>query len=196
MRIHLISQHFKQRIKTTLLIVIIIIEYYSTQVVHYKRENSRKCRLSFKKRFQDLVETYLKTVSVNPEQGTTVDNAFEFIKLDTSVNTLPTDTSTLVGLEFTGSTSSIKARVIRVETGVVLTRKLYMFNIQIQTLVVLQVQPSKNDWGENITSGGTTLTVQTTNTIANPTTGQGTIVHVSGGDFFVRGRFVFKKILY
>ena len=74
-------------------------------------------RLSFKKRFQDLVETYLKTVrSVNPGVPT-VDNAFEFIKLDTSVNTLPTDTSTLVGLEFTGSTSSIKARVIRVETG-------------------------------------------------------------------------------
>ena len=47
--------------------------------------------------------------------------------------------------------------------------------------------------GENITSGGTTLTVQTTNTIANPATGQGTIVHISGGDFFVRGRFVFAK---
>ena len=54
--------------------------------------------------------------AVNPG-GPSVDRHAEFVKLDTSVNTLPTDTSTLLGLEFTGATSSIKARVIRVETA-------------------------------------------------------------------------------
>ena len=131
--------------------------------------------------------------SVNPG-GPTVDNAFEFIKLDTSVNTLPTDTSTLVGLEFTGSTSSIKARVIRVETASGSDpATLYVQYTDTNTSGLAGSAPVRMTAGENITSGGTTLTVQTTNTIANPATGQGTIVHVSGGDFFVRGRFVFAK---
>ena len=47
--------------------------------------------------------------------------------------------------------------------------------------------------GENITSGATTLTVQTTNTVANPATGQGTLINNASGDFFVRGHFVFAK---
>ena len=131
--------------------------------------------------------------SVNPG-GPTVDNAFEFIKLDTSVNTLPTDTSTLVGLEFTGSTSSIKARVIRVETASGSDpATIYVQYTDTNTSGLAGSAPVRMTAGENITSGGTTLTVQTTNTIANPATGQGTIVHVSGGDFFVRGRFVFAK---
>ena len=107
---------FQQRIKTTLLIVIIIIEYYSTQVVHYKRENSLKLQTIIQEEISRFGRNIFKDgASVNPGKPT-VDNAFEFIKLDTSVNTLPTDTSTLVGLEFTGSTSSVKSRVIRVET--------------------------------------------------------------------------------
>ena len=47
--------------------------------------------------------------------------------------------------------------------------------------------------GENLTSGDTLVTVQSTNTTANPATGQGTLISNGSGDFFVRGHFVFAK---
>ena len=54
--------------------------------------------------------------AVNPGSPT-INNSFEFVKLNTTTNALPTDASTLIGLEFTGATSSIKARVIRAITN-------------------------------------------------------------------------------
>lgn len=129
--------------------------------------------------------------AVNPG-GPSVDRGAEFVKLDTSVNTLPTDTSTLLGLEFTGATSSIKARVIRVETASGSDpATLYVQYTDTNTSGLAGSAPVRFSAGETINSGGTALSVQTTNTIANPATGQGTILHVSGGDFFVRGHFVF-----
>ena len=124
--------------------------------------------------------------------GPSVDRHAEFVKLDTSVNTLPTDTSTLLGLEFTGATSSIKARVIRVETASGSDpATLYVQYTDTNTSGLAGSAPVRFSAGETINSGGTALSVQTTNTVANPATGQGTILHVSGGDFFVRGHFVF-----
>ena len=129
--------------------------------------------------------------AVNPG-GPSVDRHAEFVKLDTSVNTLPTDTSTLLGLEFTGATSSIKARVIRVETASGSDpATLYVQYTDTNTSGLAGSAPVRFSAGETINSGGTALSVQTTNTVANPATGQGTILHVSGGDFFVRGHFVF-----
>ena len=129
--------------------------------------------------------------AVNPG-GPSVDRHAEFVKLDTSVNTLPTDTSTLLGLEFTGATSSIKARVIRVETASGSDpATLYVQYTDTNTSGLAGSAPVRFTAGETINSGGTALSVQTTNTVANPATGQGTILHVSGGDFFVRGHFVF-----
>ena len=129
--------------------------------------------------------------AVNPG-GPSVDRHAEFVKLDTSVNTLPADTSTLLGLEFTGATSSIKARVIRVEDAIDTDpATLYVQYTDTNTSGLAGSVPVRFSAGETINSGGTALSVQTTNTIANPATGQGTILHVSGGDFFVRGHFVF-----
>ena len=130
--------------------------------------------------------------AVNPG-GPSVDRHAEFVKLDTSVNTLPTDTSTLLGLEFTGATSSIKARVIRVETASGSDpATLYVQYTDTNTSGLAGSAPVRFTAGEIINAGGgQQLQVQTTNTVANPATGQGTILHVSGGDFFVRGHFVF-----
>ena len=52
--------------------------------------------------------------SVNPG-GPTINNSFEFVKLNTTTNQLPT--TSLIGIEFTGATSSVKGRVVRVETA-------------------------------------------------------------------------------
>ena len=55
--------------------------------------------------------------AVNPG-GPEVNDNYEFIKLDTSVRTLPDDTSSLLGLEFTHSATSTAARVLEVVPAV------------------------------------------------------------------------------
>ena len=134
--------------------------------------------------------------AVNPG-GPSVDRHAEFVKLDTSdsENALPADTSTLLGLEFTGATSSVKARVIRVETASGSDpATIYVQYTDTNTSGLAGSAPVRFSAGEVLNAGGgggQQLQVQTTNTVANPATGQGTILHVSGGDFFVRGHFVF-----
>ena len=131
--------------------------------------------------------------AVNPG-GPTINNSFEFVKLNTTTNTLPTDTSTLIGLELTGATSSVKGRVVRVETASGSDpATLYVQYTDTDTSGLSGTSVVRFTAGENITGGGETLTVQTTNTVANPATGQGTIISNAGGDFFVRGHFVFAK---
>jgi len=131
--------------------------------------------------------------AVNPG-GPTINNSFEFVKLNTTTNQLPTDTSTLIGLELTGATSSVKGRVVRVETASGSDpATLYVQYTDTDTSGLSGTSVVRFTAGENITGGGETLTVQTTNTVANPATGQGTIISNAGGDFFVRGHFVFAK---
>jgi len=48
--------------------------------------------------------------------GITLDNRYEFIKLDTSVNTLPGSAQTLEGTIITGSTSGVQAEILEVVT--------------------------------------------------------------------------------
>ena len=131
--------------------------------------------------------------AVNPG-GPTINNSFEFVKLNTTTNQLPTDTSTLIGLELTGATSSVKGRVVRVETASGSDpATLYVQYTDTDTSGLSGTSVVRFTAGENITGGGVTLSVQTTNTVANPATGQGTIISNAGGDFFVRGHFVFAK---
>ena len=131
--------------------------------------------------------------AVNPG-GPTVNNSFEFVKLNTTTNQLPTDTSTLIGLELTGANSSVKGRVVRVETASGSDpATLYVQYTNTDTSGLSGTSVVRFTAGENITGGGETLTVQTTNTVANPATGQGTIISNAGGDFFVRGHFVFAQ---
>ena len=143
--------------------------------------------------------------AVNPG-GPTIDNSYEFVKLSSTITT--DQVTSLVGLEFTGATSSVKARVIRV-TQAVTNTSLAELEASVSSTgdpVTLFVQytdtntsgqsgttPVRFTPGENITSGATTLAVQSTNTTANPATGQGTLISNGAGDFFVRGHFVFTK---
>ncbi|MEC7280111.1 MAG: DUF4815 domain-containing protein, partial [Candidatus Thermoplasmatota archaeon] len=131
--------------------------------------------------------------AVNPG-GPTINNSFEFVKLNTTTNQLPNDTSTLIGLEFTGATSSVKGRVLRVEPASGSDpATLYVQYTNTTDSLLSGTSVVRFTAGENITGGGVTLSVQTTNTVANPATGQGTIISNAGGDFFVRGHFVFAK---
>ena len=143
--------------------------------------------------------------AVNPG-GPTIDNSYEFVKLSSTIT--DDQVTSLVGLEFTGATSSIKARVIRVAQAVTDTSlaelsasvsatgdpaTIFIQYTDTSTSGLSGTTPVRFTPGENITSGSTTLTVQSTNTTANPATGQGTLISNGAGDFFVRGHFVFTK---
>ena len=126
--------------------------------------------------------------SVNPG-GPTIDNDFEFIKLNTAVNALPTDPSTLIGTVFEGDTSGVKARVIQV----VEAEGSDPATLYVQYLDTSAATPSENpirmSAGETIDNQTDVLTVQS----AAPAVGRGSKIANGAGDFFVRGHFVFVK---
>src|SRR6056300_1332299 len=130
--------------------------------------------------------------SVNPG-GPTINTDYEFVKLNTTTNALPSDTTTLIGVEFTGSSSTVKARVLQVvpaEGSDPAT--IYVQYTDTQGGAV-GTNPVRFSAGENLTGGGDTLTVQSINTASNPAIGQGCNISNAAGDFFVRGHFVFAK---
>lgn len=127
--------------------------------------------------------------SVNPG-GPTINAQYEFVKLNTSVNTLPG--TSIVGNIFTGQTSGLRAEVIEVvpaegaDPATLYVKNLGGVSGGITT--ALRFTP-----GENITNGTNTLTVQTTNTTQNPAVGTGVRFSCGAGDFFTRGHFVFTE---
>ena len=124
--------------------------------------------------------------AVNPG-GISV-NPVEFVKLNTSSNTLPSDTSTIIGTEFTGATSGIKATIVdvKVAAGADPATIYVKYNDGLSSGASIKFTPA-----EDITNGSVTLTVQTTNTTLNPATGRGLSGNVAGGDFYATGRFVY-----
>ena len=131
--------------------------------------------------------------AVNPG-GITVNNNYEFVKLNTAVNALPNTPSDLVGQTITGNDSGVKAVILEVVAATATDpATLYIRYTKTNTPSVSQgTKPVKFNAGEDITSsGGDTYTIQTTNTTANPAFGTGTRVSVHRGDFYVQGHFVF-----
>jgi hypothetical protein len=126
--------------------------------------------------------------SVNPG-GPTINNNYEFVKLNTSSNTLPTDTTTLVGTEFTGQTSGVKARVLQVVTAEGSDPATLYVQYTDTSAATPGANPIRMSAGEDINNGSDTLTVQS----AAPAVGRGSKVANGAGDFFVRGHFVFVK---
>ena len=134
--------------------------------------------------------------SVNPG-GQTLNTNYEYVKLDTSTYALPTSLTTLeqmVGDTFTGQTSNIKIKVLEVvaATG---SDPATLYVTYTDTLGGTSGSaPVRMTPGENIVStNSVTLTVQSTNTTANPAVGKGARISVAEGSFFVQGHFVHVK---
>ena len=130
--------------------------------------------------------------SVNPG-GPSINTRYEFIKLDTSINQLPANLTTLVGDEFTGQNTTFKFKILEVVAATA-TDPATLYVSYTDTLSAASFTTSNTvSAGEDIvgTNSGVTLTVQTTNTTANPATGFGTRFSVDRGDFFTQGHFVF-----
>ena len=128
--------------------------------------------------------------AVNPG-GVTVNNEYEFIKLDTTVNNLPEDLTTLQGLNFT-SAGGVTFKVIEA-TPVVSSSEPGTLFVQYTSTNVSNAgtAPVRVAPGDTINDGGSNpLTVQATNTVSNPAVGQGCKVSIHGGDFFAQEHFV------
>jgi hypothetical protein len=127
--------------------------------------------------------------AVNPG-GPTLNTNYEFVKLNTSVNTLPGTPSSLVGTIFVGASSNLRGEVLQVvEAEGSDPATLYVKYVGDNSgggATALRFTP-----GENLSNGSVTLTVQTTNTTLNPAIGRGTQFSCSKGDFFAFGHFVF-----
>jgi hypothetical protein len=127
--------------------------------------------------------------AVNPG-GLTVNNQYEFIKL-ASNTTFPSDTSVLVGTEFTGQTSGVKFKVLEVVEAENSDPPTLYVSYTDTSLATSGAQPIRIFSGENIDNGSYDYNVQTTNTTVNPAVGRGTRVSFGAGDFFTQGFFVF-----
>jgi len=124
--------------------------------------------------------------------GMTVNNRYDFVKLDTSTYTLPTLYNNLVSDTFTGQSSGVIVKVIEV---------LPVSGSDPATLYVSYTSTSSGTSGTSritLTPGetivgtlsGETLQVQLTNTSENPAVGFGTRASVAAGTFFTQGHFV------
>lgn len=121
--------------------------------------------------------------------GFIVNNAYEFIKLDTSSNDLPTDTSTLLGTTFSSQDgNNIKAEVIEVvaasgsDPATLYVRYTYTKDATAGATTIRM--PS----GVNINNGTVTLTTASSNA-----SGTGIRASVRSGIFYVKGHFVFTE---
>ena len=144
------------------------------------------------KQIQRFGDNQFKEGSVVKE-GQLVPNAgYEFIKLNTSVNTLPTNYASLVGTSFTGQTSGVIVKIIEVvpATGSD-PATLYVQYTSTSASTASTTSPIRMQAGENIDNGSTTLTVQTTNTVTNRAVGTGYRISVGQGIYYTKGFFVF-----
>ena len=110
--------------------------------------------------------------SVNPG-GPSITSDYEFIKLNTTTNVLPSDPDTLVGTEFTGQTSTVKARVLQVVEAEGSDPATLYVQYTNTSGAASGENPIRMSAGEDISNGSDTLTVQSTNTVVNPAIGQG-----------------------
>lgn len=127
--------------------------------------------------------------AVNPG-GATLNAAYEFVKLNTSVFDLPADPSTILNNIFVGDTSNLRVKILEVvpaEGSDPATLYVqYLGDASAGAATSLRLTP-----GETITDGANTLVVQTTNTTVNPAVGQGVKISSAEGDFFALGHFIY-----
>ena len=124
--------------------------------------------------------------AVNPG-GPLLNTKYEFVKLNTTTNALPS--TSIVGNIFTGSSSNVRVKILETvaaENSDPATLYVQYLGDATSSTNQLRLTP-----GEDISDGTNTLTVQTTNTTANPAIGRGTRFSIGKGDFFAKGHFVF-----
>lgn len=115
----------------------------------------------------------------------------EFIKLNTSVNTLPATPSDLVGVELT-SDGGIKVEVQEVITATATDPATLFVKYTDTSSGTAGTTTIRVAQGEDLSGGGYTLTIGSTGTGQTaPIVGQGTKFHNAEGVFFAKDHFVY-----
>ena len=126
--------------------------------------------------------------------GVHLNQKYEFIKLNTATNSLPSNYINLVGTSFTGQTSGIIAKILEVIPATASDpATLYVQYTSTSSSPAATTAPIRMQAGENIDNGSTTLTVQTTNTVANKAVGTGARFSIASGIYYTQGFFVFTE---
>jgi len=121
--------------------------------------------------------------------GIIFNNAYEFIKLNTTSNALPSDTSTLVGTTFASQDGKdIQAEVIEVvDASGSDPATLYVRYVKTSGATA-SADSIRMPNAVNINNGSITLTTATTGAA-----GTGIRAHVNSGIFYIKGHFVFTE---
>jgi|TARA_R100000081_G_C4820573_1_gene179536 hypothetical protein len=135
------------------------------------------------RRFADNI--YKEGAVIKPG-GITVNDEYEFVKLNTSSGATPT--ASYLGATLTGATSGIVAKVIEVVASTSSDPStLYVEYTDLNGGTQLRFTP-----GETLTiSGLDDVVVQTTDTTADPAVGPGTQANIGDSIYYVKGHFVF-----
>ncbi len=142
---------------------------------------------------QRFGDNIFKEGAVVKPGGATINQKYEFIKLNTTVNTLPADTSTLVGTSFTGQTSGVIVKVLQVVAATGSDPDTLYVQYTNTSSGSSGISTIRMSAGEDVNNGSVTLTVQTTNTATNPATGVGVLITLLSGIYYARGHFVFTE---
>lgn len=146
------------------------------------------------KQIERMGNNLYKEGGVVAEGNFNANPGYEFIKLNTTSNALPGTPSSLVGTSFTGATSGVIAKVLEVVTAsgsdpaTLYVQYTSTVNSPDATSSTIRMQA-----GENISNGSTTLTVQSTNTVANPAVGAGFRFSIGEGIYYSKGFFIFTE---
>ena len=118
-----------------------------------------------------------------------LNNAYEFVKLDPTSNTLAT--TGIAGTTFTGQTSGVTARAIEGVQATGSDPATVYFAYTNAPASQAGATSVRFIPGEVITNGTAVLKVQITNTTSNPAVGRGTRLSLGQGIYYVQGYFVF-----
>ena len=141
---------------------------------------------------QRFGDNIFKEGAVVKPGGPNVNPKYEYIKLNTENNTLPADTSSLVGETFTASGISAKVLQVLPEVEPVVDNPATLYVQYTNTTGSSNfTSPIRMAAGVDMTNGSITLTVQSTNTASNPAVGVGTLATLASGIYYARGHFVF-----
>jgi len=130
--------------------------------------------------------------------GISVNNAVSFIKIALDTNNKFDDVTSLVGVELTGQSSSIKVKVtkaVAAENGDPDTLYVqYLDDPTTRTPYATYNSPSYVTPGEVLSNGSDiNMTVQTINTSVNPAIGFGSQIEIGDSNFYANGHFIFAE---
>ena len=140
---------------------------------------------------QRFGDNIFKEGAVVKPGGPNVNPKYEYIKLNTETNTLPADTSSLVGTTFTAGGISAKVLQVLPSDGTDANPDTLYVQYTNTSSASNFTSPIRMAAGVDMDNGSITLTVQSTDTASNPAVGVGTLATLASGIYYARGHFVF-----